>query len=904
MLVIFLIILSLSAFLDSANAQEKKTFKSNFLDAEYFFLREEYEEAAYIYKDMLNADPFNSNLHFLIGACYLSIEGSKPKAIPHLEKAVNNVSASYREGSYRETNAPKAAFFALGKAYHINKHFDKAIEFYEKYKRVMKLSDVAEIEFVNKHISSVNLAAGFIRDTIDFDYYPISDNFNPSNENYRPLLAEKDSLLVFMTKKPFYTSVMTTSRKNGKWTKPVQINEQLEIEGKFKICCISNDGLELYLSIYKDSDWDLYVSYFQNNRWTPAENLGKEINTRYNETHASISADKKLMFFTSDKPGGLGALDIYSAERDKEGNWQKPVNLGKPVNGIYSEDTPFITNDGKTLYFSSMNHSTMGGFDIFYSVKLPTGAWSYPANLGYPLNTCDDDLFFVPLGKGENALYTSVEGELPKGKILAINLSSAKEEQKYTFKGKINAVDWFGLNTSTIVNIYDEKENTRIAEIIPDSGSFSVEISPGNYRLIIQSEGYESNVEYINILPQHKAKNIELETQLSPSSVVSGEYVLSRNLLFDFDSHKLSETSKLELEKLYRLLSDNPFLHVEVTGYTDALGSDIYNLNLAHKRSMEVINYLASKGIPTENFISKAAGKSGSIAENIRNDGSDNPEGRKFNRRVEINVINNSSQDVLQEDSMLPESLQPKISGKFYVILDESGDKNKKVPEKIADRDIGLYKSGEKSIYAAGIIPNRKDAIDFLNIVIDNDFPESRIITEKEFRYLLESFTPNIRSLKGPFTIQLLAVKNQLICNPLSFPEKIMQIRGKDRIYRYITGVFEDYAHALTVLPEYVSKGFTDAFINQLSKYLTYPIISDSAGTTEFYYTIQLIAVKNQVDCDYFKDIDNILIVKGTDDIYRYSTGMFFNIEQAEKSLKELKEKGYRNAFIQKSKSY
>lgn len=899
---IFIIILISIFFSGSIEAQDKKAFKSNFLDAEYFFQKEEYEEAAFIYNEMLKSDPFNANLHFLLGACYLSMEGSKIKAIPHLEAAVSRVSPSYREGSYRESNAPKTAFFALGKALHINGQFEEAIELYEQYKNVMKISDVAEIEFVNKHISSAKLAESFIRDTIDIDFVTISDDFNPLRKNYRAVFAEQDSLIVFTTDKPFYTAVMSTRMKNGIWTEASILNGQLEIEDKFKICSISPDGLELYFSIYKDSNWDLYVSYFENGRWTAVKDLGKNINTRYNETHASISSDKKLMYFTSDKPGGVGALDIYSAERDENGDWHKPVNLGKPVNGIYSEDTPFITSDGKTLYFSSMSHATMGGFDVFYSGKLPTGEWSYPANLGYPISTCDDDLFYVPLGKGEKALFTP-EGDdaLPKGKILAINLNPTEEVQKYTFKGKISTDDRLGTDSSTIVNIVDADNNIWIAELKPDSvsGIFTLEVPPGNYKLTIQSDGYESNVEFINILQQHRAKNIELETRLKPEKVVKGEYALSKNLLFNFDSYKLNESSKLELEKLYLLMTENPFLLVEVTGFTDALGSDDYNRQLAHRRAEEVIKYLTAKGISKENFISKAAGKTGFIAENIKSDGSDNPEGRKYNRRVEINLVNNTDQNIILEDLIIPEILKPPASRRYYVIIDESLEENKQIPAKIADRNIELYKTGKSYIYAAGIIPNREDAIDYLNTVIDNNFSESRIITEKDFDSLIKQAVPDLSFLKGPFTIQLLALKNPIIFNNSSFSEDIRQIKGKDGIYRYITGIFRDYEQASAELPKYVNRGYTDVFVNQISRYLKQDITDPL--NIDFYYTIQLVATKTPVELEYFKNIEDIMLVKSKDGLHKYSSGMFTDKNSAEEFLEKIKKQGFKDAFLFKS---
>jgi tetratricopeptide (TPR) repeat protein len=421
--------LALIFLTEATVAQDKKEFRKSFLEAEYFFMNEYYEEASFLYQQLLNADPLNYNLHFLLGACYLSIDGQKIKAIPHLEKAVSSISAGYREGSYREKNAPRETLFALARAYHINHQFSEAIEYYGKYKTVMKITDTDELDFVDLHIKAVKLATEQIRNIMDYDYMIMGESFN--NKNSRAVFSEKDSTMVFMTIKPFYSAIMMSKLKNGVWSDPKILNEDLNLEGQFNLCAISYDGRELYLSIRKEYNWDLYVSYFEDGRWSPVQVLSNEINTEYNETHASITRDKRRLYFTSDRPGGEGARDIYYSDSDEYGKWGKPTNIGKPVNTRYSEETPFVTADGKGLFFSSMGHATIGGFDIFHSTILPNGKWSSPANIGYPLSSCDDDLFFMPIADGKHALYTSSGGLLPPGRIMAVNLDPGVEEPNF-----------------------------------------------------------------------------------------------------------------------------------------------------------------------------------------------------------------------------------------------------------------------------------------------------------------------------------------------------------------------------------------------------------------------------------------------------------------------------------------
>ena len=879
-------------------AQDKKTFRTSFYEAEYFFLNEEYTEAAFLYTELLKSNPANFNLHFLLGATFLSLEGSKLKAIPLLEEAVTSISAGYREGSYRETNAPKVALFALARAYHINNQFDEAILYYEKYKTVMKISDVADIQYVDKQIASVKLAQEYIKDTLYLEYEIICDAFDSVRSNYRAVYAEKDSIMVFMTDKPFYSAIMMSRMKNGRWSQPVILNDQLKVDGKYKICSISQDGTELYLAINREFNWDLYVSQNNNGQWSAVMALDLTINSKYNETHASLTHDKRRMYFTSDRPGGMGGMDIYYSERDQKGIWGEPVNLGKPVNSIYSEETPFITSDGRNLYFSSMSHSTMGGFDIFYTSLLPTNIWSYPANLGYPISTCDEDLFFVPLGKGKQAFYTAESGLLPHRRLLALELDAVKDNYKFLFRGLVTTADKLELDPSTVISIFDTKCNINIARLVNNgTGEFNMEIPAGDYKFTIEAEGYESVSEFINILPQHSMRTIEMEKSLTPIRVSSGEYAISKSILFDFNSHHLSDPAKFEVEKLYRLMSENPLLYVEVTGYTDAIGSAEYNLHLAQKRSSEVVSYLIKKGLSRENFISKAAGKTGFIALNVKADGSDNPEGRRFNRRVEINLVNTGNHTIVMEEILVPEHLKPQALKQLYVILSESVIEQNKVPSSLTGKEIKLYTSGGKYIYAAGKFKTRYDATRFLSDIPENDFPESRIISEVEFNLLLKPSVPDLTEAEGPFTVQVLAMRFPVKKDFFSSSYKITRIEGQDKIYRYISGIYDDYARAQKQLDDFRKAGFNDAFIAQRSKYDFKGIENQSSVT---YYTVQLFALKQPYEPRLIKDIENINLSRGKDGIYRYSTGMYINSVDAEKQLVEMKNKGFSDAFIKR----
>ena len=220
------IISLLTLFSISGNilSQDKKAFKNDFLEAEYFFLNEHYDESAFLFQQLIKGDPENYNLHFLLGASYLSTQSEKLLAIPHLELAAEHISPSYREGSWKERNAPREALFALAKAYHVANRFEESIELYKKYLNIMGVYDEAEADYVQKHIASAKMAKAIVNDTTSLSFNDIGKLFD--YQGYRAVIAEKDSTLVFMTEKPFYTAIMMSKWVNGSWTEPEVINDE------------------------------------------------------------------------------------------------------------------------------------------------------------------------------------------------------------------------------------------------------------------------------------------------------------------------------------------------------------------------------------------------------------------------------------------------------------------------------------------------------------------------------------------------------------------------------------------------------------------------------------------------------------------------------------------------------
>ncbi|MFW6248980.1 MAG: TolB family protein, partial [Bacteroidota bacterium] len=229
---------------------------------------------------------------------------------------------------------------------------------------------------------------------------------NNASSNIKPVISGNKERMVYVSKKKFYDAIfMCTREPNGEWSEPHNIIPQLGVDNRIYPTSLSHDGQTLYLYRNEDFGGDIYVSKLIDDQWTEVEKLNRKINTKYWESHASITRDGKTLFFTSNRDGGYGGLDIYISQKNEDDEWGDPENCGPVINSKYDEHTPFPANNGTTLYFSSDGHLTMGGFDIFRSDKQGE-KWTKPENLGYPINTTSDDVFFHPIEDRKTAIYS------------------------------------------------------------------------------------------------------------------------------------------------------------------------------------------------------------------------------------------------------------------------------------------------------------------------------------------------------------------------------------------------------------------------------------------------------------------------------------------------------------------
>ncbi|MEO6902812.1 MAG: hypothetical protein ABI315_06645 [Bacteroidia bacterium] len=407
----------------TANAQSSSNndYKKIYDEAEIFFINENYIAALPLYKKLDSINKDNADINFKIGFSYLNSATYKTKAIPYLEFAVKNITKNYKQGDIQEKKAPLSTYYYLGKAYHLNYEFDKAIEFYKKYNDALGkgLKYMKEVKSTNHDIETCIYGKELIKSPKKVIVTNLGDGVNSIYPDYAPTVSLDEQTLIFTSRRKggttdlklpngeYFEDIYISNFDGKKWGKAASIGTKINTPAHEATVNLSADGQKLL--IYKDTEGgNIYISELKGNEWGVPQSLNAPVNSPYWESHACLSADNQVLYFVSDRPGGYGGRDIYKCLHLPNGQWGIPQNLGDSINTQYDEDGVFIHPDGKQIFFSSKGHTSMGGFDIFTSViNDENGNWSKPVNYGYPINTPDDDIYLVTTMDGKRAYYSS-----------------------------------------------------------------------------------------------------------------------------------------------------------------------------------------------------------------------------------------------------------------------------------------------------------------------------------------------------------------------------------------------------------------------------------------------------------------------------------------------------------------
>ncbi len=899
--------------------------RKDFMDGEYYFMWEEFNEALPFYLKILAKDPNNCQVNYRAGLCYMysSVPGDKDKSIEYLLKATGEINVNFKEGNYRERKAPKDVFFYLANMYRQHLDFDKALLNYNRFLQLLSVKDVYYIDYVKREIQATENARELVGFPVKVDVENLGKKINsPTTVENCPVMSDDETVFVFTSgKKNIFSpdidinvvnqdyvmdQIYCTRKIEGKWDDPRNITKELGSAARTVPVTISADGNELYLVQDDNDNGNVYVSHFKNGKWTKMKQLNTNINTKNWESHATITIDGKTLYFTSDRPGGYGGLDIYVSYRDENGEWGPALNLGPTINTQWDEETPFILDDGKTLYFSSLGHYGMGGFDVFHTTRLEDNYFSSPLNLGYPINTVGNDLFYLPKANGEYAFFplNGNERGIGKNDIYKIEISIPEGHvTEIRIKGTITLQDQKNeLPTDFVVTVIDTITGDTLSKVIPDliSGRYETKVKNGHFTIQYKSTGYLPHQERLFIPDVYTRSEVVVDVSMIPTEVSSKEYYVIRNIFFDYGKFDLKRESMIELERLAGIMRKNPFLYVEIIGYTDARGSTEFNKKLSDNRSLSSIDYLVSLGIERNRFVSKGMGKTQFIAINTNPDGSDNPEGRSLNRRVEIKLLNSDIANIVVEEIKVPEQLRFAPDGRrkstdTYTIL-----VSRTPTQMSADKTTGLTetKVGDEFFYTSGDYKQKKEALTDLNQFIDNGFSDASIISMNDLGWEKNESQTTYNAQQnetlpatGIYTIQLKTVIKPLDADYYKNLKGVKENYSKDGFYKYIYGQFATLDEARAECRKLVETGYSDAFVTNLIKF------QEKVETTgEF--TIQLKSASRPIDIKTFSSLKGVQEKIGNDGLYKYLYGNFSNIDDARKELKKVQKLGYQDAFV------
>ncbi len=624
--ILLLLIITTTTFAQEVEKLGRKQANELAEKADLNFEKKNYIDALDQYTQLYNYKPSDLYFKLMMGICLTYDPVQKLKAIEVIEQV------KITNPEYNLCN------FYLGKAYAVNYEFDKAVNLFNMFLTRAQSDDGAQKSLAQQMIQNCQNAKEILADTISQNIvenikYPINSQYS----EYVPVISADESVMIFtyrgikakgsekieesMGSEAYSEDVFISYKKNGEWTEPVSIGDNINSDNHDAAIALSVDGQTLF--VYKtDGGGDIYVSNLVGQNWTKPEKVKGDVNKKDSwEGSCSLSANGKILFFASNREGGLGGRDIYKSELQSDGTWGTAVNLGSSVNTIYNDDAPFIHPDNRSLYFSSQGHTSIGGYDIFSVVADEYGTFGETKNLGFPINTIDDNRFFVLAADGKTGYYSGGgESSIGEQDIYKIIAGKIEKPVLALLLGKVYYND---VVTGSVMNLYKQVEGELEGSFVSnaETGKYVMALTPGIYEIEVELESGEtvrdsirldSITEYIvlkkdfriysdsNLIAQNDAAlqaildaelnkegktidtmftdNIVADIELKPMD--AGRSFTLDNIEYDFDKSTLRPASKIELDRLVIILKEQKTIKVEISSHTDAKR----NVEMAKKR--------------------------------------------------------------------------------------------------------------------------------------------------------------------------------------------------------------------------------------------------------------------------------------------------------------------------------
>jgi outer membrane protein OmpA-like peptidoglycan-associated protein len=630
-------------------AQNPKSF------ADQAFKNKNYYEAAYYYKQAaegMNLAPKDIRIPFQEA---LTKKAAGPKS-SDVNYVTYQLADSYRlyenyleaEGwYYKIINANAEAEYPLARLWYgvclrANQHFDEAIQqlmrFADTYHGDSKNLDMAKNEIANCRFAQEQYQyPGLI------DVAKLKGDWNSDGSNYAML--QRNSNFMFTSSRlnkddKKHLNRLYNIASTGTNLTEIKLKGDDKKDAEYGTPALDPTGSKLYFTRwYKSGSKTLHAIYrsdLKNGIWGPMIKLNSNVNLdAFNAIQPFVTADGKQLYFVSDKPGGQGGNDIWVSDLDADGNPVNSVNLGNTINTPLDEQAPYYDKKNNRLVFSSKGLTGLGGFDLFTSTG-NMGYWGKPENMGYPLNSAKDDLYYSVDANNPEKFYISSDRQSD----CCLEVFEAYDK-RFTLKGLVTDCDTHKPLAGAKVSFVDSISKKVIKEVtLGRDAQYVFDVTTNRpYNLVLEKTGYFTKVVPVP-QPGNKLRNDTLyNADLCLQAFVVNKPIVINNILYDFNKADLRPESKVILNDLVHILKDNPKIKIELAAHTDSIGSDAYNNNLSQMRAQSCVDYIISNGIEADRIFAKGYGKTRPIAPNSKPDGSDNPEGRQLNRRTEFTVL-------------------------------------------------------------------------------------------------------------------------------------------------------------------------------------------------------------------------------------------------------------------------
>jgi len=623
----------------------------------------------------LFANQYNNNnpeLNYKIGTCYLQTD-NKMEAIDYLLKAFD-----------LDPSVTPDIKFRIARAYHLAEEFDKARQFYREYRQEIPSEEkTAELNsMIDKLIIECGNGDEFTKTPRRVIIQNLGDQVNSAYDDYNPVFAYHDSALYFTSRRPagkkahrneldnkYYENIFVAPADQEGFAEAYLLGKPFNEKGNISLVEVAPDGTAVYVYIGSEDGGDIEAATYitEKGKWKKPKSVSKRINTDFEETTAAMTPAGDELYFVSSNPEiSNGGKDILVSRLDPKGKWGEPVNIGGLINSRYDEEGVFLSADGQTLYFASRGHNTMGGFDIFKSEMGEDGRWGPPENLGYPVNTPDDEVFYITDSTGVYGYYSTVRDGGLGGKDIykVIALGAEKEVTTMTRDSLIAGLQYFTVNpfltlpepvdvdttlllSGQVRDTVGNADTTILASLSfmdPETGEVVARAMTGKdgryraripepkiYGVEINATGYLYFLDILDLSGLNPDEPAEHDFYLQRIEV--GTKVVLDNIYFETGKSVLTVASYESLDQVARFLENNESVRLEISGHTDNTGSLRVNTRLSEARAKAVVDYLVGRGIDQGRLEYKGYADSQPVAPN------DTPEGREKNRRVEFKVL-------------------------------------------------------------------------------------------------------------------------------------------------------------------------------------------------------------------------------------------------------------------------